>query len=77
MRSLMICSPRPVSFPGDKIEEIVIGVACSTCGERGHIYWVLAGTREAVRPLGRPRYRWENNIKVDLKVAECGGMSKM
>jgi hypothetical protein len=26
------------------------------------------------RPLGRPRRRWEDNIKVDLQEAGCGGM---
>ena len=25
-------------------------------------------------PLGRPRRRWEDNIKVDLQEVECGGM---
>ena len=26
------------------------------------------------RPLGRPRRRWEDNIKMDLQEVECGGM---
>jgi hypothetical protein len=26
------------------------------------------------RPLGRPRRRWENNIRMDLIVLGCGGM---
>jgi hypothetical protein len=26
------------------------------------------------RPLGRPRRRWENNIKMDLQEVGCGGM---
>jgi hypothetical protein len=26
------------------------------------------------RPLGRPRHRWEDNIKMDLKEVGCGGM---
>jgi hypothetical protein len=33
----------------------------------------LVGKREGKRPLGRPRRRWENNIKMDLK--EVGGAS--
>jgi len=26
------------------------------------------------RPLGRPKYRWEDNIKMDLEEVRCGGM---
>jgi len=29
---------------------------------------------EAKRPLGRPRHRWENNIKADLQEVGCGCM---
>ena len=29
---------------------------------------------EGKRPLGRPRRKWENNIKMDLQEVECGGM---
>jgi hypothetical protein len=29
---------------------------------------------EGRRPLGRPRRRWENNIKMDLREVGCGGM---
>ena len=32
------------------------------------------GKREGMRPLGRPRRRWEDNIKMDLKEEGCGGM---
>jgi len=30
------------------------------------------GKPEGKRPLGRPRCRWENNIKMDLQVVGCG-----
>jgi len=30
-------------------------------------YRVFVGRPEGKRPLGRPRRRWENNIKVDLQ----------
>ena len=36
-------------------------------GERRGSYRVLVGKPEGKRPLGRPRPRWEDNIKVDLK----------
>ena len=29
---------------------------------------------EGKRPLGRPRRRWEDNIKMDLQEVRCGGM---
>jgi hypothetical protein len=36
-------------------------------GERIGAYRVLVGKPEGRRPLGRPRHRWEDNIKVDLR----------
>jgi 3-oxoacyl-ACP reductase-like protein len=35
---------------------------------------VLVGKPEGKRPLGRPRSRWEYNIKMDLQKAGCGSM---
>jgi len=43
-------------------------------GERRGVYRVLVGKHEGKRPLGRPRRRWEGNIKMDLKEVGCGGM---
>ena len=43
-------------------------------GERRGVYRVLAGKLEGKRPLGRPRCRWEDNIKMDLQEVGCGGM---
>ena len=43
-------------------------------GERRSVYRVLVGKPERKRPLGRPRSRWEDNIKVDLQEMGCGGM---
>jgi hypothetical protein len=36
-------------------------------GERRGAYRVLVGTPEGKKPLGRPRRRWEDNIKMDLQ----------
>jgi hypothetical protein len=36
-------------------------------GERRGAYRVLVGRPEGSRPLGRPRHKWEDNIKMDLK----------
>ena len=35
-------------------------------GEERGVHRVLVGKSEGKRPLGRPRRRWENNIKMDL-----------
>jgi hypothetical protein len=42
-------------------------------GEGRGVYRVV-GKREGKRPLGRPRNRWEVNIKIDLQEVRCGGM---
>jgi hypothetical protein len=36
--------------------------------------WVLVGKPEGKRPLGRPRRRWEDNIKMDLQELGYGDM---
>jgi hypothetical protein len=38
------------------------------------VYRVIVGTLEGKRPLGRPRRRWEENIKMDLQEVGCGDM---
>jgi len=43
-------------------------------GEKRDVYTVLVRKPEGKRPLGRPRLRRENNIKIDLQEVECGGM---
>jgi len=41
-------------------------------GERRGIYRVLVGKPGGKRPLGRPRHRWEDNIKMVLQEVGCG-----
>jgi len=41
-------------------------------GEGRVVYRVLVGKPEGRRPLGRPRRRWEDNIRMDLRKVECG-----
>ena len=43
-------------------------------GERRGTYRVLVGKPEGKKPLGRPRRRWEDNIKMHLQEVGCGGM---
>jgi 3-oxoacyl-ACP reductase-like protein len=38
------------------------------------VYRVLVGKPEGKGPLGRPRRRWEGNIRIDLQEDGCGGM---
>jgi hypothetical protein len=40
--------------------------------ERRGRHIILVGKLEGKRPLGRPRRRWEDNIKMDLQVVGCG-----
>ena len=48
--------------------------ACSMYGGRRDVHRVLVGKPEGRRPLGKPRHRWEDNIKLDLQAVRCGGM---
>ena len=41
-------------------------------GERRGVYRVLVGKPGGKRPLGRPRRRWEDNIKMDFQEEGCG-----
>ena len=43
-------------------------------GDRKGVYRVLVGKPEGKRPLGRPRRRWEDKIKMDLQEVGCGAM---
>jgi hypothetical protein len=44
-------------------------------GESKGIYRVLVAKPEGKRPLGRPKHRWEEYIKMDLQEVGCGGMA--
>ena len=48
-----------------------MGGACGAYGAGEGVHRVLVGKPEGKRPLGRPRRRWEDNIKRDLQ--EVGG----
>jgi hypothetical protein len=43
-----------------------MGGPCSTNGEKRNAYRLLVGKPVGKRPLGRPRRRWVDNIKMDL-----------
>ena len=46
-------------------------------GEVRGVYRGLVGKSEGKRPLGRPKRRWEDNIKMDLLEVGCGRMDWM
>ena len=41
------------------------------------VHKVLMGKPEGKRPLGRPRHRWEDSIKMDLQKVGCAGLDWM
>jgi hypothetical protein len=50
-----------------------MGGPCSTNGEKRSEYILLVGKPDRKRPLGRPRRRWVDNIKMDLgETGWCG-----
>jgi len=61
----LYCSHSPVQVIKSRRIKWVGHVA--RMGERRSIYRVLVGKLEGKRPLGRPRLRWEYNIKMDLQ----------
>jgi hypothetical protein len=44
-----------------------MGTACSANGEKRNSYRISVGKPERKRPVGRPRSRWVNNIKMGLR----------
>jgi hypothetical protein len=50
-------------------------VAC--LGKGRSVYRVLVGSPKGRRPLGRPRHRWEDNIKVDLRDIGIDGENRI
>jgi len=43
-------------------------------GKSRGVHRVWVGKPEGMRPLGRPRHRWKDNIKMDLQEVGCEGM---
>jgi len=52
---------------GDQIKKNGLVGACSTYGGEERAYKVFLRKPEGKRPLGRPRRRWEDNIKLELQ----------
>ena len=68
-----LCSS-PNNFRVVKSRRITWAEYTARMGESRVVYRVLVGKLEGKRPLGRPRSRWEDNIKMDLQEVGCEGM---
>jgi hypothetical protein len=58
----------------DQVKENEMDRAFSASGEKRNAYRILVGKPEGKRPLGRPRRRWVDNIKMDLREIRGDGM---
>jgi len=68
----LYCSPNIVRVIKSRRMRWAGHVACM--GEERWVYRVLVGKPEGKRPLGRPRRRWVDNIRMDLQEVEYGYM---
>jgi hypothetical protein len=68
----LYCSPNIVREIKSRRMKWAVHVA--RVGERRDVYRVSMGKPEGKRPLGRPRRRWEDNIKMDLQEVGYGGI---
>jgi len=68
----LYCSPNIVRVIKSRRMRWVGHVA--RMGEEREVYRVLVGKPEGKRPLGRPRRRWVDNIRMDLQEVGCGYM---
>ena len=68
----LYCSPNTVQVTKSRRMNWMGHVA--RVGERRGVYRVLVGKPEGKKPLGRPRHRWEDNIKMDLQEVGCEGV---
>ena len=68
----MYCSPNIVQVIKSRIMRWSGHVA--RVGEERGVYRVLVGKPEGRRPLGIPRRRWVDNIRMDLQEVRCGYM---
>jgi hypothetical protein len=46
----------------------------ASIAKKRNVYSILVGMPEGTRPVGRPRRRWVDNIKMDIREIKCGGM---
>jgi hypothetical protein len=71
--NVLYCSPNIVQVIKSSRKVRWVGQVACMENTKG-VYMVLVGKPEGQRPLGRPRHRWEDNIKIDIQAVGCGGM---
>jgi hypothetical protein len=54
-----------------------VGTTCSKNGEKRTVYRILVGKPEGKKPLGRPRCRFLDNIKMDLRDIGWDGVDRI
>ena len=59
-------------YSGDPGKKNKMGGSCGTPRNRIGAHGSLVGKLEGNSPLGRPRHRWQNNIKIDLQQIRWG-----
>jgi hypothetical protein len=57
-----------------KVKRMRLAGHVARMGEVRGAYDILVGRSEGRRPLGRPRHRWEDNIKMDLREIGSGNV---
>jgi len=72
MRNLMVSSLHTLRVI--KSRKIRWAGHVARLGEKRGVYRILVGKPEGKRQLGRPRRRWEDNIKMDLHEVGCRGV---
>ena len=60
---------------GDQIKKNEMGLACGKYGEQEWCIQSFVGRPDGRSPFGRPRRRWEDDIKIDLQEVGWGGMN--
>jgi hypothetical protein len=71
VRNFIICTHPQISLGKSRRMRWAWHVA--RMGEDRKVYKVLVGKPEGRRPLGRPRHRWEDGVRMDLREIGLGG----
>jgi hypothetical protein len=74
MRSFIICTLRQVKFRITNSTRMKWEGHVARMGEKRNACRILVGEPEGKRPLGRPRRKWVDNIKIDLREIRWGGV---
>jgi hypothetical protein len=69
----------PISYslsniPTTYLQQAVTLHVCNAVTRKRNVYRILVGKPEGKTPLGRPRRRWEDNIRMDLREIGWSGM---